>query len=64
MESDEMLTKIIAQACITMLLFGVSLTNMWFTFGLWPQSWLSYGLCFMATVILLALQTAIHREDV
>lgn len=32
--------------------FAVALANYWYTFGLWPISWMSFWLCWLASLLL------------
>jgi hypothetical protein len=57
------MAKAIAQFALIAGSFGVTLANCWFTFGLWPKSWLSFTICFFATVTIAMLHLAIAAED-
>jgi hypothetical protein len=37
-----MMERLIANLAITAALFACQLANYWYTFGLWPRSWLAF----------------------
>lgn len=56
------MTKFIAVIALMAAQTAVSLGNYWYTFGLWPKSWVSFVGFFLATLALLALHLLIDRE--
>lgn len=58
------MTKFIARTGIFAAQAAVMLSQYWFTFGLWPKSWVSFVLCAVASLTLLAFSIAIDKEAV
>jgi hypothetical protein len=56
------MTKSIAILALGVIQIGVMLANYWYTFGLWPHSWLSFLLCAGAALGIAALLRVIDRE--
>lgn len=57
-----MIAKLIAFLLIVVLQFVVSGANYWYTFGIWPKSWLSFILCAMASMTLTGLAQAVSTS--
>lgn len=57
------MSKFLAQVLLIALGLGVSLANYWYTFGLWPKSWVSYFSFGLALIVLLLLREAVEKED-
>lgn len=57
-----MIAKAIAQVLLLAALLVVGVANYWYTFGLWPKSWLSMVVCFALTVLIVGLQAAVNHE--
>ena len=55
------MAQVLATVFCLFLLFLLQLANFWFTYGIWPLSWLSFALCWMGTVMLSAM-LALLRE--
>lgn len=60
---SERVTQLIAIASLSVIAVGIQLGNYWFTFGLWPQSWLSFVLFSLASIIVgMCMSSAIKGE--
>lgn len=57
------MTKSIALLALGVIQIGVMLANYWYTFGLWPQSWLSFLLCAGSSLLIAALVRAIAADQ-
>lgn len=57
------MTKFIAILLIFILQLILTLTNYWFTFGLWPKSWTSFFLCGIASILLAGFYLLVSKED-
>jgi len=57
------MTKVIALLALTVLAIGLMLGNYWFTFGLWPQSWLAFMLFAAGSLVVSGLMQAVVRSD-
>jgi hypothetical protein len=57
------MTKFVAVSGLISAQFLVSLSNYWFTFGLWPKSWVSFGVCFFLTLVITFTQIVVSKED-
>lgn len=58
-----MTVKVIAMLALLILALGVSLANYWFTFGLWPKSWTSFVLCWLASITVMKLVEIVAKSD-
>lgn len=57
------MTKFIALVAITSLLALSQLGNFWFTYGVWPKSWMSFAVFYFTGLILgVALQAVLKEE--
>ena len=57
------MTKILALLLLTFLSLLTTMGNMWYTFGLWPQSWIAFIGFWIISVILAALVEIVRRSD-
>ncbi len=49
------MSKFLAYLFLTTCTFFVSLGNFWFTYGIWPKSWISFaGFWFLSLLIMMA----------
>jgi len=55
--------KAIAVLALWVVLFGCILGNYWFTFGLWPKSWLSFFGFAVAHIVIVALRQIVIRKE-
>lgn len=57
------MTKFIAKAGLHTAQVAIVFCNYWYTFGLWPKSWLSFFLCTTAAIMLIALGLVVDHES-
>jgi hypothetical protein len=57
------MTKIIAVIALVIISVGLQLGNYWWTFGLWPRSWVSFSLFALASVAVSTAFTVILKDD-
>jgi hypothetical protein len=57
-----MASRMIARFLIFIGHYAVALCNYWFTFGLWPQSWVSFFVCATAALALVTMSMALNEE--
>lgn len=57
------MTKLVAYIGLAAAAFVAALGNYWFTFGLWPKSWLSFTLFLCVSMGITALKGALDREN-
>ena len=58
-----MTSKFLARVFLSVAGLAVVLGNYWFTYGLWPKSWTSFTLFGVASIVLIALNVAIDKEQ-
>lgn len=56
------MTKAIAVIALVVLQMLVGLANWWYTFGIWPISWLSFVICFLATMCIAGAQQLVQQS--
>lgn len=56
------MTKVIANVAMLVAALALMLGNYWFTFGLWPKSWLAFFGFGMAAIVLALLQEMVKHE--
>ncbi len=56
------MSKLVAMLACVVALFGISLGNFWFTYGLWPQNWKAWTVFMLLTMLVQALIVGISRE--
>jgi len=57
-----MMTQLIAMLALIVISIGLTFGNYWFTFGLWPKSWLSFIAFGLASMILGAAMSAVMKS--
>jgi hypothetical protein len=57
------MAKGIAMLCIIALMFLSGLGNFWFTYGIWPKSWVSFTTFSVVAMLLHMLLEVIKKED-
>jgi hypothetical protein len=57
-----MLARFIARAALASLSFLLTLGNYWFTFGLWPKSWIAFAGFWFAGLSVMAFQVILSME--
>lgn len=57
------MTKAIATIALVVISIGLGLGNYWWTFGLWPKSWLSFLLFGFASVLVSTALSAVMKSD-
>lgn len=55
------MTKFLAHCFLIVAGLVIMLGNYWFTFGLWPQSWVSFVVFGMASLTLILLRTEMEK---
>jgi hypothetical protein len=56
------MTKFVAIIGMALLMIFNTLGNFYFTYGIWPKSWFSFGFFFITGLILLFVFDEIHKE--
>lgn len=57
------MTKLIAVLSLSAISIGLTFGNYWFTFGLWPKSWISFVLFAVGFMIISSAITAVTRDE-
>jgi len=57
-----MLAKLIAAMALLVISFGLTLSNYWFVFHLWPQNWTLFFLFALLQLFIVGLQGALHNS--
>lgn len=53
---------LLVSICLLVLLFLIGIGNMWFTYGLWPQSWAAYFFFIVAYLMVMGALKSIGRD--
>lgn len=57
-----MIALFVAQVAIVLGLLVTQLANYWFTYGIWPKSWISFVACGLISIMLMTLSSTLNGE--
>lgn len=57
------MTKFMANIALIALSLVCTLGNFWFTYGIWPKSWMSFVGFGVATIALVVIRMAVDKES-
>lgn len=57
------MTQFIAISCLVALSVLCTLGNFWFTYGVWPRSWLAFVLFSLIGLLLMLMMQAVTKGD-
>ncbi len=57
------MTKLIAILAISSLMFLNTLGNFWFTYGIWPRSWVAFFGFWASALVLYNVFNVVRKED-
>ena len=57
------MTKFLAHVAIITAAFGLQFATYWYVFGLWPRSWMAFGMCWSGSILLKLAYDFVEREN-
>lgn len=57
------MNKFLADLFLATAGFILTLANFWFTYGIWPKSWVSFAICYVLFLVLIILRLAQEKEN-